>query len=380
MTRLTRRHLIAGAAALPLASRSARAARREDTLVFGLSSYPPNLQPWASTGTAALTVKALLYRGLLSFGPDGNVRGELAERWERDGDNGWVFHLRDAKFHNGKHVTPDDVKWTLEQIASDKSGAYLRGQLQDVTAVETPDPRTVRVVTKQPVVTLPLTLATPFAPIIARDTLAAPVGAGPYTLASQERGVAVDLQAFDGYYKPGLPKTKHIRFVAYADENARVAALDAGDVDMIEYVPWQAMSGIEANAKLKLDTVDGPYMALAFNGGSGPFKDKRLRQAAAMAVRRDEIIKAAFFGRGSALEGLPIQQSSAFYNTTLAHGWKYDPQRAKQLMTEAGVGGGFSCTLLSTAQYGMHKSTAEIVQQHLGEIGIQVQLNLPDWA
>ena len=80
------------------------------------------------------------------------------------------------------------------------------------------------------------------------------------------------------------------------------------------------------------------------------------------------------------LEGLPIPKVSEFYNEKYAHGWNYDPATAKALMAEAGVASGFSCTLLSTAQYGMHKSTAEIVQQHLGEIGIQVTLNLPDWA
>jgi peptide/nickel transport system substrate-binding protein len=375
--RLSRRHLIAGATALPFAPRLARA--EPGTLIFGLSSYPPNLQPWASTGTAALTVKALLFRGLLSFGPDGQVRGELAEKWEREGDHAWVFHLRDASFHNGAAVTAADVKWTLEQIAADKSGAYLRGQLQDLQSIETPDSRTVRIVTKTPIVTLPLTLATPFAPIIAKDTLTAPVGAGPYTLAAQERGVSVELEAFGTYYKPGLPKMKRIRMLAYADENARVAALQAGDVDMIEYVPWQSMETIQADSKLKLNSVDGPYMGLAFNGGSGPFKDSRLRQAVACAIRRDEIIKAAFFGHGTVLENIPIPQASEFYNETYAHGFKYDPARAKKLMSDAGVAEGFSCTLLSTAQYGMHKSTAEIVQQHLGEIGIEVKLNLPDW-
>jgi len=378
MPRISRRTLLGAATVLPFAA-GARAAWQADTLTFGLSSYPPNLQPWASVGTAALTVKACLFRGLLSFGPDGQVRGELAERWERDGDHGWVFHLREAKFHNGAPVTADDVKWTFEQIGSEKGGAYLRGQLRDLASVEMPDPRTVRLVTKTPIVTIPLILATPFAPIIAKDTLAAPVGAGPYTLSGQERGVSLDLEAFPDYYRPGVPKLKRLRFVAYADENARVAALQAGDVDLIEYVPWQSMASIEADPKLKLDAVDGPYMGLAFNGGTGPFQDARLRQAVAVAIRREEIIKAAFFGRGTSLENIPIAKVSEFYNEQYAHGWKYDPDRAKKLMADAGVGGGFACTLLSTAQYGMHKSTAEIVQQHLGEIGIAVTLNLPDW-
>jgi ABC-type transport system substrate-binding protein len=186
MVPISRRSMLAGASVLPFAPRIARAASPSGTLTFGLSSFPPNLQPFASTGTAALTVKALLFRGLLSFGPDGNVRGELAESWERDGDQGWVFHLREASFQNGAPVTAEDVKWTFEQIAAEKSGAYLRGQFADLASIETPDARTVRLVTKSPIVTLPLTLATPFAPIIAKDTLATPVGAGPYTLAARE--------------------------------------------------------------------------------------------------------------------------------------------------------------------------------------------------
>lgn len=206
MARISRRDVLVGAAALPFVPGLARAARQPGTLMFGLSSYPPNLQPWASTGTAALTVKALMFRGLLSFGPDGKVRGELAETWERDGDTGWVFHLREASFHNGAPVTAEDVKWTIEQIAAERSGAYLRGQFQDVQSVETPDPRTVRIVMKTPVVTLPLTLATPFAPIIAKDSLKAeggPIGAGPYTLAGQERGVSIELEAFPRRVRPG---------------------------------------------------------------------------------------------------------------------------------------------------------------------------------
>ncbi len=275
------------------------------------------------------------------------------------------------------------MKWTLEQIAAGTGNAYLRGQFAEISGIETPDARTVRIVTRAPNVTLPLLLGTPFAPVVRRDSLKAeggPVGCGPYTLASQERGVGVELAAFPRFYKPGLPRLKRLRMTAYADENARVAALQAGDVDMIEYVPWQSMTSLAADPKLRLDTVDGPFMSLDFNAGSGPFKDGRLREAVAVGIRRDEVVKAAFFGRGTVLEGLPIPKVSEFYNETYAHGWRYDPRRARDLMAQAGVGGGFACTLLSTAQYGMHKSTAEVVQQHLGELGIQVTLALPDWA
>jgi ABC-type transport system substrate-binding protein len=382
MIHIARRSLLFGIAAVPFAPRLACAAGH-DKLVFGLSTYPPNLQPWASTGTSALTVKTQIFRGLLSYGTDAKVQPELAEKWERDGETGWRFHLREAVFHDGSPVTAQDVKWSLEQIAGTSSTAYLRGQLQSLRSIETPDARTVVIDMQQPTVTLPLLLANPLAAIVkqgAKGKFGLPVGTGPYTLTSQERGVAVELTAFDKYYKPGLPKLKQIRMVAYADENARVAALEAGDVDMIEYVPWQSMGTIEKDPKLALSTVNGPYMALDFNGGTGPFKDVRLRLAVAHAIRREDIVKAAFYGRGEPLEGLPLQKDSEFYDEKYAHAWAYDPTLAKQLMAQAGVPNGFSCTLLSTAQYGMHKATAEVVQQYLTAIGIQVELDLPDWA
>ncbi len=374
--------MLAGAA-LPFLRRPGFAASSDKPLRFGLSSYPPSFQPWVQAGTAAGTVNLLVNRGLLSYDRAGQLRGELAETWARDGDAGWLFHLRDAVFHNGAPVTADDVKWSIEQVAADKSTAYMRGQFQGVDRIETPDARTVRIIMKQPTVTVPIWLAAYEMPVIAKgslDHMGVGVGCGPFTITAQDRGVSIDLAAFDKFYRPGLPKLKTLRMIVYADETARVAALQSGDVDLIEYVPWQSMASIEADPKLKLLTTNGPFMYVTFNGSFAPFADPRIRRAVAHAVNREEIVKSVFFGRGSPLEGLPIQPSSPFYDDALAHGWKYDPARAKQLLAEAGKPEGFSCTLLSTAQYGMHKDTAVLMQQHLAAVGIQVQLALPDWA
>lgn len=372
---------LGAALATPLAGRGARAARAPGLLVFGLSSYPPNLLPWNNSGTAAQTVKMQIHRGLLSLDAAGALRSELAQSWERSGELGWLFRLRPAVFHNGAPVTAADVKWSIEQAAGEKSTAYLKAEMQGIARIDTPDAATVLIVMKEPSAVLPAQLASPHMPVLARGEAGAPaVGCGPYVMKAQERGVSVDLEAFPKFYKPGLPKTKTLRFVAYADENLRVAALQAGDVDVIEYVPWQSMTAIEADRRLKLANTDGPFMGLNFNGAQGPFTNKLVRQAVAFAVKREEIVNAAFFGRGTPLTGMPIAPSSPFYDEKRAHHWSYDPDRARALLAKAGVANGFSCTLLSTAQYGMHKSTAEIVQQNLAAIGVQVTLNLPDWA
>ncbi len=380
---LSRRALIAAGLAVPLVGRAGLAATTPGRLVFGLSSYPPTLAPWANSGTAAATARLMFHRGLLGYAEDGSVRGELAERWERAADGAWVFHLRDATFHNGKTVTAEDVAWCIEQIAAEKSTAYLRVQMQDIVRIETPDAKTVRLHTKDPSVTLPLHFASFYAPIIARDSLKdSPrgIGAGPFVLANEERGVALEFTAFDKFYRPGLPKLKSLRLVAYADESLRVAALQAGDVDLIEYVPWNAMAGIEADGRLAMQSTPGPFMYLTFNGRVKPFDDARVRRAVAHAIRREDVIKAAFYGRGTPIGGLPIAEGTPFYDRKFSDGLLYDPARAKALLAEAGHPNGFSCKLLSTAQYGMHKDTAAVVQQHLAAVGINVELVLPDWA
>ena len=380
----SRRAVMAGSAAaamLPFLRVPGARAGTPGELTFGLSSFPPSIQPWANTGTAAATVKLMIYRGLTSYAPDGALRGELAESWQPIGTQGWEFKLRDARFQNGEKVTSADVKWTIEQIAAERSTAYFRAEMQGVERIETPDDRTVRIFLKAPVATLPIMMASYHLPIISRNSPRGSfVGAGPFTIKAQERGVSIELEPFAGFFRPGLPKLKRIRAIAYADENLRVAALRSGDVDLIEYVPWQSMDAISADPALKLDTVDGAFMFLVFNGTRAPFNDHRVRRAVAHAIKRDELVRAAFFGRGSALMQLPVAESSPFYNAEFKDGWKYDPDLSKRLLAEAGHAGGISCSLLSTAQYGMHKDTAEVVQQHLAAVGIRAELNLPDWA
>ncbi len=380
---ISRRAVLAGGAALPFLTRLAEAAAAPDHLIFGLSSYPPNLNPWINAGTAAGTALLAHHRGLVSYAADGSIQGELAAHWEPDGGAGWIFHLREAFFHDGAAVDSAAVKWSFEQIGAPISTAYLRAQFQGIAAIETPDARTVRVIMKAPTVTFPDWLAPFYSSVVAPGTVKPgklPVGCGPFVLKSYERGVSLDFAAFPKYYKPGLPKLKTMRFVAYPDENLRVAALQAGNVDLIEYVPWQSMGTIASDPKLKMLSTLGPFMYLTFNGRTGPFKDPRVRQAIGFAVKRSDIVSAAFFGRGAPLGGMPIPKGTTFYDAALADFWTYDPDKAKKLLAAAGFGGGFSCTLLSTAQYGMHKITAEVVQQNLAAIGIEVQLNLPDWA
>lgn len=382
---LTRRRFLGaagGLAALPLGLAAAHA-QAKDRIVFALSSYPPSLRPWANTGTAAVTVKLQTMRGLLGYDARGEIRGELAESWQQDGPTAWIVKLRPgATFHDGEPVDAAAVVKTFEMIGDEKSSAYFRARIKsDLERIETPDAQTIRFVMKAPSVTWPQLLASPHMPIISpKSTEASPQGAGPYRIVASERGTSIDLEAFKGFYRPGRPATAKLRFVVYQDENLRVAALEAGDVDISEYIPWQNMAAVEKNPALTLDSVEGPFLYLVFNAQQGPFANPRLREAVAYAIKRPDIVKAALFGRGSPLAGLPLPPGSVYRSESGANHWATSIEKAKAALAEGGQPGGFKTTLLATSTYGVHKDAAEIIQQNLKEIGIDVTLSVPDWA
>lgn len=385
MPMLTRRAALGAVSALgavPVLKR-AGAQPRQGTLRFGLSVWPPNLQPWPSVGAAAGMIKMLTHRRLVGFDERGELRGELAREFGRDDEGNWVFRLHpNAVFHNGERVTSEDVKWTIEQIGAERSTAYYRQQMGDVARVETPDAHTVKLVMKEPIATVPLWFANYNMPIVWRGTrdMNAAVGCGPYRVAAQERGSWIELQAAPNYWVPGLPRARTIRMTVYADENLRLAALQSGDVDMIEFVPWTGMAAVEADPRFKLVSTMGPFMDILFNGTRPPFDNPLVRRAVAHAVRREDVVRAAFSGRGAILEGMPIVEGTPWWDAELSRGHAYNPERSRALLREAGHPDGFATTILSTGTFNMHKDTAEVVQQHLAAVGIRAEMRVVEWS
>lgn len=354
----------------------------EGVLRFAISTFPPNLNPWENTGATAGTVKLMLMRGLTGYGENGELVGELAESWSLVDDLTYAFKLRDnAFFHNGKPVTSADIEYSLKKILAEDSTAYLKTDLSVIKSVEIVDEKNFRLKLNEPSATLLYVFGNCDCPMISKDSTATEViGAGPFRKKGDERGVFIEVERFDKFYKAGKPAVSGVRFVVYADENLRYAALEAGDVDLIEYVPWQKFDAAEANSELSIQTSLGPFMFLLFNVTKGPFADPRVRRAVGYAIERQDVVDAAFAGRGSPLVGFPNPQGSPFELSDPAHEWSYDIEKAKALLAEAGYPNGFECRLLATSTYGMHQDTASVVQAHLQTIGINATLNLPDWG
>jgi len=385
MTPFTRRALfkVAGGAAVVLTMAEHSFADDNDKILrFALSTFPPNLNPWESTGIAAGTVKLMLMRGLVGYEEGGKIVGELAESWTLLDERTYAFKLRDnAYFHNGKPVTSTDIAYSFAEILKEGSTANFKSDLSVIEAVEVLDDKNFRLKLHHPSATLLYVLADYNCPMVSADSTPDNIiTAGPFRRKQEERGVFIEVERFEQFYKPNKPALAGIRFITYADENLRYAALEAGDVDLIEYVPWQKFDEAAASSQLDIQATVGPFMFLVFNVTSGPFMDARVRRAVGYAIERQDIVDAVFAGRGEPLYGFPNPPGSPFDLSDPEFEWRYDPDKAQELLAEAGYAQGFDCRLLSTSTYNMHQDTASITQAYLQAVGINASLKLVDWG
>lgn len=361
--------------------------KKGGNLTFGLAGEPSTMDPLIQNGTHGRTVKLAIYRGLLNYNKDGKLENELAKDYSVSDDNKtYTFNLRDAKFHNGDPVTAEDVKYTFDRIITPDSKGTFKTELSIIQSIDVIDEKTISFTLKEPSAPFVHYLALPESVIVSKKWVeekgenADPMGAGPFKFASWTKGQDLIVEKFDDYYKPENPKLDSIKFVFYPDENTRVNALRAGDVDLIETVPWKDADSLEKTPNIKLDSVNGPFMQLQFNTKFKPFNDPRVRQAISYAIDRKSIINTAFSGRGEAIYGMAIPNGYMGYSDKVNNYFKHDTEKAKQLLAEAGYPNGFKARLLSTSQFSFHQQTAVAVQAELKKIGIEVELDLPDWA
>lgn len=362
-----------------------------DELVMGLSAEPATLDPHIQSGQATRVIKQNIYRGLVAFQEDEQIDMELADSYEISDDNlVYTFKIKEnVIFHDGSPVTAKDVKFSIERIMDESTGATFGNDFRLVVdSVEVVDDKTVDIILKAPTAPFIEMLALPESVIVSKawteannnDLQSYPMGNGPYTYTSWEKGREIILTAFDDFYKEGKPETASLRFVFIPDAMTRANALRTGEVDLIDYVPSNEVIAFESDPNIIVDISEAPFMMLQFNVIEGPLSDHRVRQAIAYAIDREGVINTAFMGRGTPLYGFPTRVGQNGYDGKFENYFSKDLEKAKELLAEAGYPDGFDTKILSTSTYEFHRDTALVIQNSLAEIGINAEVELPDWA
>ncbi len=354
------------------------------------------LIPWAEVPSGGIKqYQLLIYDYLIGCTDDGQLAAEngLAQSWAEAADKlSWTFTLRQGiKFHDGTEVTAEDVKFSIDSVLDPKAiGIFGQAVRAAFKEVEVKDPATVVVHLKQPAVFLPwnfscatgsegMILPSKYFQQMGADGFAkAPIGSGPYRVLKNAIGSAIQLEAVERHWREGVPKFKTVIFLLVPEESTRLAQLHTGEADIVavsrEKVPEVKAAGFNVFSKLN-DQVIVVYMQQQWE--SVPVADKRVRQALNLALDKEAIMQFVFAGQGVPVAMYPIGSYGVAGGADAAlQPYPYDPQKARQLLAEAGYPNGFETRIYSyvTGDLPEIPRLAEAVADYLGKVGVKAKI------
>ena len=366
---------------------SVHAQERSGTLVVALSSDPTSLFLPRAADRTATNASLPLYDSLVWINDDLEVVPALAERWEiSDDGTEYVFHLRrGVTFHNGETFDAESVVATWE-TGSDPTNDYANFYTT-ADSVEVIDDYTVRITTPEPVATFLTTMALSWGMVppayireVGIDAFARePVGTGAFRFVSRAAGDRVVMEANPDYWQSDLPKVAGLEFRVIPDASTRMAAVQTGEIDIANRLtPDQAMA-LEGAAGVRIVSYlnDRAYYVGFKNVGAGvgtPLEDPRVRQALNYGSDRFGIINAIFAGQAEPIPGFVIEGNLG-YDAEAMPPFPYDPERARELLAEAGYPDGFEISMGCPADgYVNINEVCLALQRSLGGIGVEVNV------
>lgn len=381
-----------GASSSTPASASASAAsgtssNDSTTLTLAINADILTTDPQALNNGTTTSVLYNVFSNLVKYDDAGEIVMDLAESYELLEDQvTWEFKIReDAVFHDGTPVTAEDVAWSLTRVMTDESSSdYMNfSPLAEAVAV---DDYTVHVVSKDPYPIMLQLLCKGGAAVLPKAYfeengeeawLANPIGSGPYQLTEYVKDDHVTLVPFADYYGEQNPDWEEVIFRVVPESSTRVGELIAGNMDAVNMViptEWERVNGNEGTA-----VVNGPstrVYQLALKTDKGPTADLRVRQAIDLAIDDQTIVDTILQGAGTPmLTRVPSGVNGC--NEDLVGKYNYDPERAKELLAEAGYPDGFSMKIEApTGRYTMDAEISQAIVAMLSQVGITVDLQL----
>ncbi len=392
---------VALAAAFGLAAATATAQDLTVALGASVTSLDPHFHALGPNNNMAQHV----FNNLIEQDANQRLVPGLATSWTAKGDDTWVIKLRSGvKFHDGSDFTAEDVVATIKRIAwvpnSPSAFTIYTKAIKNVAVV---DPLTIELKTDGPYPLMPNDLSNFFivskksveAPTEDFNRLTAAIGTGPYKYVDYARGERIVMERNEAYWG-NKPEWKKTTFRLITNPAARVAALLAGDVQMIEAVPTADIAKLKQNANITL--AQAPSNRLIYlhmdhqkpvtpfitdKAGKpldkNPLKDLRVRQALSKAINRDGIVERVMEG-----VGVPAGQllADSFFGTSPnLKPEKYDPDGAKKLLADAGYPNGFTITLHGpNDRYINDGRIVQTVAQMWSRIGVEAKVEALPWA
>jgi peptide/nickel transport system substrate-binding protein len=358
-----------------------------DTLRATLSTSLNQLFPAKATRGEEYVYDVLVFNGLTQIDEDLNITGDLAERWTSSADlKTWTFYLRKGvKFHHGKELTSEDVIKTFELIADPKTASRVASHAELIERMEAVDRYTVRFTLKMPYAgwaDLMVERQLKIVPSDRTDKLSTePSGTGPFMLKEFTPEDKMVLVKNQNYFIKGQPKLDRIVFRFMPESASRVAALEAGDIDLTWDLPYEAIDKLKKNSNIVVDSVPtSSWEGFVLHNHQKPFDDVRVRRALNLAVDKQKLVDIAVFGHGAPTHS-PISPRHSYFNKDI--GFKTDIREAKRLLAEAGYPKGFTIKLFVPIGRLVRERNGVAIQQMLKAIDVNAEIQrvpYSNWA
>ena len=393
---VTRRELLKGAAlagaaaALPggLAGPAAAQTTQKRELVVAQGGDIAWLDPHMSTSSNDIRISFNVFDNLTSRRPDGKLVAGLATEWKLQGQQAWIFKLRQGvKFHNGDPLTSADVKYSVERTYDPAAKTRVSTILTTIERIETPDATTVVMHTKKPDPLLPARLGFYAGQIMPKkyfESVGAetfnqkPVGTGPVRFVSWTKDDKVVLDANPDYWG-GKPDFDRLIVRALPEMAPRIGALLKGEVDIASQVPPDQLERVRANAgTTPAGALYGGLYVLAVNSKVKPLDNPLVKQALSLAIDRDAIIKELWRGRGIAPSG-PIAKGDNHFDASLPP-LAYNPKEARELLKKAGYKNEEVVIETTAAYMAGDKPMSEAIQAMWKDVGVNAKVEVFEYS
>ena len=358
---------------------SERAASNE--IVIGIAQdLDSTLDPHYAVAAGTREVMFNVFEGLVKPTAEGDLIPAVASDYSISEDGlTYTFTLRDGiLFHNGDPVKTSDVVWSIERNADTSEGDPLIPAFASIEEVASDD-TTVTITLKEPnneflsymtVAVIPETYDR-------QDT--DPVGTGPFRFVSRRAQDSIVLERFEDYW--GEPA--HMDRVTYkVNEKMEglIMGLQSGALDLVSHMSSTDTAQLDPNEFNIEEGTMNLVQALYLNNTAEPFDNVLVRQALCYAVDRQGILDMAFDGYGSLIGSAMYPAFGKYFDDSLTDYYPYDPEKAKELLAEAGYPNGFEMTITVPSNYQPHVNTGEVIAEQLSAVGITATLEPVEWA
>ena len=355
-------------------------------LIYAIPGTPDTLDPQMTTGTLTFQYVKSAYDTLVEVDENGNYVPALAESWTFSPQELTLdFQLRQGvSFHNGDPFTAADVKATFDRLLAEDSPSPHKDKFSSVKEIKVLDEYRVQFVLEKVYAPLLSNLGAGACSILPKkaieeghDFSTHPLGTGPFVFKEWERDSHISYAKFADYWMEGRPYLDEVEIQVVVEPSTQLMGLTVGEFDIIHFVEPHTVPQFESNPDIKLFTHQTALaLVVTMNHARPPLDNVLVRRAINYAIDRQALLDIAYNG-GWKIEGF-IDAGSPYF-LELPETYPYDPQKAKELLTEAGYPDGFDITITLPQNYMPHVNAGNMVQNMLQQAGIRAKIKLVDW-